>query len=290
MLRPLIAVTCLLALSACGGGKKPTGNLAAAAEFSYGTAAPAGIDQTAAVEGSVAGATAFAAAASAEGGLAIANVGLLTEALLGQGAYTLGVAARPPAQAALVAGGPRRALTASGFDNPACIETSATSVVLTRCTMTMDEVSPEGTFHLVVTASGTVAYAAATRTLSWNLVVGESMQVTGTQSGSASGSVHMAGSLAVTETTIVGDMATEIRLTASANGQSMSMGMDESVELDLTYADAATCATRITGGTVEAKRVWTARPPGATAADLPDAAAKVTWTGCGAATIQLGTH
>lgn len=290
MLRLLAAVTCLLALSACGGNKKSTGNLASAAEFSYGAPAPAGFAQTAAVEGSVAGATAFAASASAEGGLALADVSLLTEALLGQGTFALGAAARPPAQAALVARSPRRALTASGFDNPDCIQTSPTSVTLTRCTMTLDEVSPEGTLHVVVTAGGSVAYVAATRTLSWNLAVSESLQITGTQTGSASGSVHMAGSLAVTETTIVGDMATEMRLSASAGGQSMSVAVDESVDLDLTYADAATCATRITGGTVEAKRVWTARPPGATPADLPDAGAKVTWTACGAATIQLGTH
>lgn len=289
MHRPLVAVACLLSLLACGGSKK-TGNLAAATEFSYGAPAPAGIAQTAAVESTVAGSATFAGAASADGGLAIADVAVLTGALLGQSAFTLGATAPTPARAALVAGAPRRALTTSGFDNPACVQTTATSVTLTQCTLTVDEVSGSTTLHMVVTANGSVEYAPASRVLTWDLRVGESLQVTGTQSASASGSLHMAGSLAVTESTIVGDMASELRMTASGGGQSMSVGVDESVDLDLTYADAAACATRITGGTVEAKRVWTARPAGVDPAEMPDAAAKVTWTGCGTATVQLGVR
>jgi len=36
--------------------------------------------------------------------------------------------------------------------------------------------------------------------------------------------------------------------------------------------------------------VWTTRPSGASPADLPDEAAKVEWTGCGTATVRLGSR
>ncbi len=287
----LIAASCALALAACGGSDKKTGNAAASTRFTYGASTSASPAQAAALEGSVAGSTAFAAAPSADGGLALSDMSLLTEALLGASGFGIGAAGPAPAQAALTAAGStRRALTATGFDNPACVQTSATGVTLSHCTLTVDEVSGTSTFHLVVTASGSVGYAAAARTLSWDLRVGETVTVSGTTSGSAAGSVHMAGSLTVTETTITGHMTTEFAMTAAANGQSMAVGVDESVDIDVTYADAAACATRVTGGTLEAKRVWTARPQGATADDLPDAAARVTWTGCGTATIEYGTR
>jgi len=291
MHRPLIAAACALALAACGGSDKKTGNAAASAHFSYGATAPASGTQTAALVNPVAGSTAFAAAPSADAGLALSDVSLLTEALLGASGYSLGAAGPAPSLRALSAtGGSHRALAAGGFDNPACVQTSATGVTLTGCSATVEDVSGGTTFRVVVTATGSVGYAVASQTLSWDLRVGETVAISGASSGSASGSFHLAGSLTVTATTMVGHMATELSMTASGNGQSMTVGVDESVDVDVTYAAAASCATRVTGGTLEARRVWTARPQGATAADLPDAAAKVTWTGCGAATIQLGAR
>lgn len=290
-MRRLPIAACALALAACGGSDKKPVNAAAEAAFHYGAGAPASATQAGALQAPVAGAASFAAAPSADGGLLVSDVSLLTAALLGSSGYGVGAAAPAPSLRALTAErSPRPALTASGFDNPACVTTTATSVTLAGCTVTVDDATPPSTFHAVVTASGTVSYAVATGTLSWDLTVGETVTVSGTSSGTVTASVHQSGSQKVTATTLVGHMATELVMTVTANGQSMRVGVDESVDVDVAYADAATCATRVTGGTVEARRVWTARPQGATAADLPDAAARVTWTGCGQATIQLGTR
>ncbi len=289
-MRPLLALGCALTLAACGGSDGKTGNAAAAASFTYGSATAASASQAGALAGPVTGAGAFSSAPGADQGLALTDIASLTEALLGASGYGVGSAGAAPSLRAMSAAGAPRALTAAGFDNPACVATTATGVTLTACTVTVDESSPSGTFHAVVSASGSVQYAVATRTLQWDLTVGETVTVTGTSAGTITASLHLAGSLTVGETTLRGHMGSELTMTAAAGGQTMRAGVDERVDVDVTFADAATCASRVTGGTLEARRVWTARPQGTTSADLPDAAAKVTWTACGVATVQLGTR
>jgi hypothetical protein len=296
MNRHLIAGVCALALAACGGSDNPTGNAAASASFTYGAPSAATAAQTGALEASVAGSIAFATAPSSDTGLALSDPSTVTAALLGASGFgvdaTVAAPAVPaaPVGALSAPGDGARALASATFDNPACATTTATGVTLAGCTLTVDEVSGGDTLHVVVTASGSVSYAVASRTLTWDLHVGESVIITGTTSGTAAASFHLAGSLAVTDTTIVGSMASELLVSASVAGQTMRVGVDESVDVDVTYADPVTCATRVVSGTVDAKRVWTARPQGATPADLPDLAAKVTWTGCGTATVQVGTR
>jgi hypothetical protein len=287
----LLACACGLALAACGGSDKAAGNAAAAAAFTYGSPSAATPTQAGALEISVTSASAFAAAPSASQGLLVSDPAAVTEALLGASGFGVGGASPAPSLRALRAPDSRsRALVGSDFDNPACASPTATGVTLTACTITVDMTSGSDTIHMVVTASGWVSYAAATGALGWDLGIGETMTMSGTTPMTVSGSVHLAGSLAVTATTIRGHMESELLVTASAGGQTERAGVDECVVVDVTYADAVTCSTRVTGGTVEAKRVWTVRPQGATSIDFPDAAAEVTWTACGEATIQYGTR
>lgn len=287
----LLACACGLALAACGGGEKARGNAAAAASFTYGSPSAADPTQAGALEASVVGASAFAAAPNASDGLLLSDPAAVTDALLGASGFGIASADPAPFRRGLRAPASGfRALVGSDFDNPACAVATASGVTFSGCTITVDVTSGTDTIHTVVTVSGSVSYAAATQTLAWDLHVEETMTMSGTTSMTASGSVHVAGSLVVTATTIVGHMESEALFTASAGGQTVSAGVDESVIVNVTYADAVTCATRVIGGTVEAKRVWTARPQGATAVDYPDAAAKITWTGCGQATIQRGTR
>jgi len=278
MLRTLVAATCALVLAAACGGSGKRENAAASAAFSYGPAAAATAAQAASMESSVSGAAAMGSVPGASGGLALAQFS--TEELLGPVGLPLGTAA---------AGGralPARAAAATvdgSFDNPACLVETPTSVQLTNCSITLTSTN----LREVITASGSMSVDPTTRTLAWDLSIGIALEVSGAEPLSVSASNHVAGQLTVTATTVRGSMQSELSGSVSAQGQRVVMGVDESVDLDLTYADAAACASRVTGGTVEARRVWTARPQGA---NLPDAAAKVTWTGCGAATIQLGTR
>jgi hypothetical protein len=285
----LFTCACALALAACGGGDKAAGNAAASASFTYGSPVTASAEQTGALETSVASSSSFAAAPTASEGLLLSDPASVTEVLLGASGFGLSSAGPAASLRALGAsGGGAGAAAGSDFDNPACATASAAGVTLTGCTITMDLTSGSDTIHAVITANGSVSYAAATQELTWDLRVAESVAVSGTTSGTASASVHVAGSLVATEATIVGHMGSELMFTASAGGQTMRVGVDESVDVNVVYADAVSCATRVTGGTVEAKRVWTARPQGATPVDFPDAAAKVTFTACGEATIQYG--
>lgn len=296
MNRHLIAGVCALALAACGGSDNPTGNTAASASFTYGAPSAATAAQTGALEASVADSTTFAAAPGADAGLALSDPSIVTAALLGASGFGVGATFSAPAvpaaplRALVAPGDGARTLASTTFDNPACVTATATGVTLANCTLTVDQVSGGDTYHVVVTASGSVSYAVASSTLTWDLRVVESVTITGTTSGTVAASFHLAGSLAVTDTTIVGHMASELLVSASVAGQTMRVGVDESVDVDVTYADPVTCANRVVSGTVEAKRVWTARPQGATPADLPDIAAKVTWTGCGTGMIQVGTR
>jgi len=102
------------------------------------------------------------------------------------------------------------------------------------------------------------------------------------------GTLHSSGQVVATATTATGSAASEASLTASIAGQTMSAALHESLTFDVTRS--ASCATGVTGGTLEAKRVWITRPAAVPAAELPDAAARVTWTGCGTASVQLGTR
>jgi hypothetical protein len=62
------------------------------------------------------------------------------------------------------------------------------------------------------------------------------------------------------------------------------VGLAQSVDLDLAL-DAATCPTNVTDGRLEAKRVWTERPPDTTD-DGGVGGVLLTWTGCGTADVQ----
>jgi hypothetical protein len=91
-----------------------------------------------------------------------------------------------------------------------------------------------------------------------------------------------------TTTTAVGSVTSEIALTVTAGGQTVSAALDESLAFDVTRS--ATCASGVTAGSLEAKRVWVSRPAGVPASQLPDEAARVEWSGCGTATVRVGTR
>ncbi|HET9555040.1 MAG TPA: hypothetical protein VFP50_18890 [Anaeromyxobacteraceae bacterium] len=282
-----ILTTCAL-LAACGGSGTRS-NAAAGKTFSYSAPVTATAAETAALDAQVASAATLNGsldASTAPNAVGMADFSGATDALLPQGA-TLRVALPKSVSAPL----PRLALSVaatSGFDLPQCVSVNATgtsgTITFSNCavTSTTTDTYTNVTTTTKVTLSGTV-HSAAPGSLDWDLTAGVSM--TDSQGVALSGSAHQHGDLTVTSTTIKGSMLAETALTMTAPGGSISAAVDESLTVDVTYtAGPPEC---VTGGTLEAKRVWVQRPQGATAAQLPDQAAKITWTGCGTGEIAF---
>jgi hypothetical protein len=179
------------------------------------------------------------------------------------------------------------------FDNPECVTVTSTSVSLSGCKLTVTETSSSETATVTVTADGSVTLSNGNQTLTWDLTLAVSVTASGTGgSVSGGGQFHAAGDLTVlaptatAEGSVKGSMTSEASLHASAGGESISMRVDESLHIDVTYQTSP--STCVTGGTVEAKRVfadWSvpnvSRPS--------DKGAKITFTsgGCNTGTIQI---
>jgi hypothetical protein len=279
----VFAATLCLALTACGGGSD--GNAAIGKTFTYAPAGPASSTQLGAAGSQIASVIALRDGSSSldASSAGLADVSSITDALLGSSGADISFAAAPSSPNALtVARGMRRYLTTDVgfvFENPGCVTRTLASVTLANCTVTLSEPS-DPTISGKVTANGFVSITNS-ETLKWDLTVGVTFAKTGAGGGSASGSAHRAGTLTMTSTAIKGSMLGELSASATAGGASESAAVSESVELDTTYQLNPTC---VTGGTLEAKRVWTKRPSSGT---VHDGAALITWTGCGAGTIAF---
>jgi hypothetical protein len=274
-----MALALCAALTACGGGAPK--NAAAEKTFSYGAPVTATSTEASVVVGPITTAQALKSSPDETAAQSFADFSSVTSALLGGDPIGLPSAVSPAADARTALFVARRAgvaATSGSFQNPGCVTKTLTSVTLSGCKVVV--IDTDGT-TITVTADG--SFAAAVDTLTWDLTV--RVGLSGSPQGlSVNGSIHDSGKVTVTTTTATGAMRREVDAGASASGQSASMGLDESVDFDLTYDPALSC---VTGGTLEAKRVWTQRPQGASAAQFPDRGAKVTWAGCGIATVQF---
>jgi hypothetical protein len=265
-----------LLLAGCGGSSTSHSNAAATTPFSYGSSQPATSDQTGAMGGTVASIDAFLASPGTGSGLGAADAGSVTGAILQGGALD---SFTPSAVGAT---------GESPFDVPSCAVVSGGKVTFTGCKVTVSQSSGGTSTNGSVTVNGEVSLSADHQTLTWELTYGVSLTMSGTSSLSMSGSQHSKGNIVATATTAVGSVTSEVSLTVSASGQTLSAAVDESLTFDVTRSDG--CATGVTGGTLEAKRVWTSRPAGAPADQLPDEAARIQWNGCGTGTVQFGTR
>lgn len=272
-----LLAACALA-TACGGGS--SGNAAAGRTFTYGAPVAATAAETGALDGQLSLADSLQSQPSATGAVSLADFSGLSETLLGQG----GVARLAgPRLAARLSGSLAAAPLVQGYDNPACVAVTATSVTLTGCSLEVVDVDPVtgATTTMTTVVSGSFKVPAA-GSLVWDFTARVTMV---SPDMSMTVSAHQSGDWTVTDTTILGAQRSEMSVTARIDGQTMSAGMHESLDVDVTYVPGPPAC--ITGGTLEVKRVWTQRPQGATSADLPDAAALVTWTGCGTGTVAF---
>jgi hypothetical protein len=288
--RMTLALVSCLALVACGGDDGPS-NAAVGKTFTYVNSAPYAASS---LDTSLAGTVAAGSASGAASTSVVGNADGLTAQVLGSSSIAL---ATTPAQRNALAVGARAAVRqflasttgefAYQFDDPACVSTTTASITMKGCTLTSSYTGTGYTETSKVQVEGALAYDASKGAFAWGFTVTDSTAMTYSgQNASGNLALHESGTLTVGATSIQGEMLAEVSVSARSPQASASLGMSEAVIIDLTYD--ATCSTRITGGTLEAKRVWT-DSSGASAAgitDTSDKAAKITWTGCGQGKFQ----
>ena len=255
----------LVLLAACGGSG---GNAAVSKTFSYGAPqAPTSTESTAATsaQSSLSAAANFNTTASvSNAGAVIDFASTVVDGALGSSGF--GVEPRSANPRGML----RAAVSATDFST--CGTLSGNTVTFNNCT--------DSSTGFSFTLNGHVSAAAGA--VSWD--------VTGNFSGAENGesfsvTIHEGGNFGVTTTAFTGNATVEVGGSASAQGQSISFGVDQAVVVGLNYQTSPSFC--VTAGDIEAKRVWSNRPQGATG--LNDAAAKITWSGCNTIQVAHGT-
>ena len=246
---------------ACGGG----GNAALEKNFNYGAPTSPTTSEQSAATSAQDGVTNAASFSSTPNATSASSVIAMADSVVADALGGTTVAFNAPA-------GLRNALsTAATIDT--CTTVNGNTVTFNNCTSTESGVS--------VTLNGTVSGTATSVT--WNIQ--GSFSGTDPQSGvSVSLNVGYSGSFAVDATTVKGNALVNLGGSVSNGIQTVGFGVSEAVLVDVTYQSSPMSC--LTGGTIEAKRVWTQRPTGATSVDLPDAGVKLTWLGCGNFNVQ----
>jgi len=245
----------LALLAACGN----SGNAALSKTFSYGAPqAPTTAEQSAgsSAQSSVSTTAAFNSSPTADNGASIAGAALeLASAALGDAAF--GAASPASVSHALT-----RAATA-GFDT--CATVTSGKVTFNNCVLTVEGFS--------VTLNGSISATAGH--VSWAISAG----FTGTSNNETVNiNMNHAGDITVTDTKITGHAASDFSGSVSAGGQSASFGFAVAVLFDLTYQTTPTAC--VTAGSIEVRRVWTAKPQGASGSIFDDVGVKLIWSGC----------
>jgi len=282
-----IAVTLCALLAACGGGDDG-GNAAVGKTFTYGEGtelAPSSPAALAAQE-HVAGALSLEGSTAPDAAYGFADIQGAMDALF-DGIYLGALRQASPAPAMALAAVRRAASNQQGslVDSPAfdetCVVTTDTSVTFKGCTTT----ESEGGESITATLDGSFSLSADHRTLTWALSVRGSLS---SYEGSVSISYDYSGEITVTESTIRGNLLAQLGVSGTVDGHSDGIGMAVAILVDVTYAD--TCTTLVTGGTYEGKLVWTRRPSGYSAEELPNQGVLITWESCGNGSIAFSTN
>jgi hypothetical protein len=278
-----LLVSCA-ALVACGGGDEDHVNAASARTFSYGDAEAAPL---------------LGAGDAIDSLLAFQSAGDETSAVAAQGSlmavafealgdeFGVGGFAATENPTALVRDARSRTFAAALTGDTAQFTTACTvvakdasgttTVEFKNCTLS--EASTDGT-TLTVNANGRVIGTPGS--VAWDVTYNLSM--TGPDATFTVG-YHDVGNIDLTATSVKAHQEADIGAAFSSGTQHAQLGLAQSVDLDVTIGDA--CASSITGGTLEAKRVWTRRPAGTSAEETADRGALFTWTDCDTVTVQF---
>jgi hypothetical protein len=268
-----MAIPAILCLAAAGcGGNSDGGNAAASKTFVYG--APQEQSSSAGATGAseaVSSALTFKTDVSSDAAVS-AQSGLYAAAEVALGTAPTAGAAMLPQLSPLVRSARSRALaTAAGSSTlpSGCYTTTPSSVTFSGCKFT------EGT--ATITLDGSISTSADTVTWSYTATLGYSDGMAATYKDS--------GHFTVTATTVKAHDEAEFTARVTTGGKTSTYGIAQAADLDVTYG--ADCSSMITGGSFEAKRVWTQKPSDVSADRFKDKGVKINWTGCGSVTVQL---
>jgi hypothetical protein len=277
-------VACLVAAACGGGGDGPgtPGGAATSKTFTYATPS-AGSAPTSVSTALASGLALRSGATAAEATEALAAILALSGDALdggGTGVFEPAVAQKIRERVATTT---VMGMAPSGVPSMPveCTIVAADQVVFRDCRIV--EESADGT--VTITVSGRVGVTADT--ISWDYTMAMSMAQPGMSTGL---SLREAGTFTLTATTAVAHVAADLGMQMSSPQGSVAFGVAQSLDLDLTHGECG-----VASGTLEAKRVWTARPRGweqmAEAAELADRGVKFTWIDsaptCGAESITV---
>ncbi|OFX21977.1 MAG: hypothetical protein A2V77_13025 [Anaeromyxobacter sp. RBG_16_69_14] len=272
-----MAIPAILCLAAAGcGGNSDGGNAAASKSFDYGPA-----QATEAPEGAadaVSSALTFKSGVSSDTAVS-AQSSLYSAAAEALGGDSIPTAAMPPQLSPLVRSARSRALaTAAGSSTlPSdCYTATTSSVTFSGCKFT--DTSDGSTVS--VTLDGSVSMSSDTLTWSYTMTMDFS-----DASNSVAATYKDSGNFTVTATTAKAHDEAEFTAKVTTGGKTSTFGIAQAADLDVTHG--TDCASTITGGSFEAKRVWTQKPSNVSDDLVKDKAVKINWTGCGSATMQL---
>jgi hypothetical protein len=218
--------------------------------------------------------------------------GLADQLVASLGGSPAPTASLPPATAARASAalGAAAALPASTVAiDPACVAITETSATWSGCVVTVSDVDPltGDRTDMTVHVDGQLGWVPATGVTSWAIV--ETVDVAMTMDGQAvrlTATVRLEGALTLTASTVKGRTTSSVNATTTTQGFTMHQGVTTSLEADLAYAAEPFC---LSGGTLTVEQVWTRRPAGMSAADLPNQGWRLEWTGCGQLTVAHGS-
>jgi hypothetical protein len=202
---------------------------------------------------------------------------------------SLAAAAMPEAQArfekraAGFARGDVRAAFAD-YDDPSCVTVAPGSITYRDCRETVTDPTDGSTVTLTVNGALIRTVVPGSATATWDVrlgVVGSDTVMTVTSQS------HLTGTFTVTGSTLAGTSRNDTTIAMSMEGMSMRAAATLLGDYDLQFQADPFC---VAGGTLEVRRVWTERPRGAGASELPDAGVKFTWGGCGIVTVAWGVR
>jgi hypothetical protein len=280
MTKRILTLLCCCTLAACGGDDDDV-NAATARDFSYAPrlAAPPPESVTDAISSmrSFQGLGDESSAVAVQGSLM--QVGF---EVLGDDLGIGGFAVRSESATALVREARSRTFAAAlgnaatQFD-PACVvvdNRTAGTTIVTFANCTVSESTADG--NMTVKATGKVVGQLGA--VAWD--VKYSLSMAGPEAAITL-AYHDLGRMDFAANFARAHQEANIGASIASGGKRVEIGLAQSVDLDLALDSA--CATNVTGGTLEAKRVWTKQPSGA---NEVDGGVLFTWTGCGVANVQ----
>ncbi|HTS81479.1 MAG TPA: hypothetical protein VMH40_12830 [Myxococcaceae bacterium] len=260
---------------ACGGSNSNNNNNGTPGlkTFSYGSPqAPTAAQQSAANNAQTQ--MQDAVSASVNGQIANASsLPYLTETLTGALGSLVATPGDPESPESRIGGAAALLGNRTGALQQGCYTFTSSSITYNNCTISSSAGSETINGSLTATSSS----------VTWNLTVTYNFSAGG---ATETGSFNWTGQITVTANTIVGQGRDTFSGHYTGNGTTFDYAYTAGFDANLTYETSPSYC--ITGGTLEIRRTVNSTS-NAGATPITNKGIKITWTGCGAYTVQIGS-